>query len=313
MKLAFTVFMFLTLHSSSGTSLGSGSGSIGSYPLPLVETEVLLTKWLQQEKYSVSSNALSNGEIVLHGTTTGKSITISIRPHSPLATEIELLKTSEIDDAAVIRPSWESYLARTEKPEKNERVATIPERVRSLAAAVVCINSSQAVESKLNFTGFLIDKSGAIITIAHDLEKLLDFKLNFSGGVITEGLVLKRDTAKDLSVIKSNHEVYSNFFSLEEGRSKLHYGERIYMLCCSSTGKIQIQPGTIDKPKATVNDQTLLQVKLENVFLGSSGSPVVDENGRLVGVVKGRYRGTVSQGFLIPFDTVRSFVGMGKK
>lgn len=313
MKLAFSVLMILIIHCYMGTSFGSGTGGIGTYPLPAIETESLLTKWLQQEKYSVASNVLDHGEILLHGVKTGKLIRISIRPHSPLATEIELQETTGIEDLVAVRSSWELFLARTKKTEKTERVTTIPERVRSLADAVVCINSPPADERKINFTGFLIDRKGAIITIAHDFEKLSDFKLHFSGGVVTEGHVLKRNTAKDLSVIKSDHLERSNFFSLKEGRSKLHFGERIYMLCCNNTGTIQIQSGTVEKPKAMVNSQTLFQVKLENVFLGSSGSPVVDENGRLVGVVKGRYRGTESRGFLIPIDTVRSFVGMGKK
>ncbi|MDD2734860.1 MAG: serine protease [Desulfuromonadaceae bacterium] len=311
MKLAFSVIMILIIHCCMGTSFGSGTGGIGTYPLPAIETESLLTKWLQQEKYSVASDVLAHGEILLHGVKVGKLIRISIRPHSPLATEIELIETTGMEDVPAFRSSWELFLAKAEKT--GSVTKKVPERIRLLADAVVCINSPQADEKKLNFTGFLIDKRGTIITIAHDLEKLIDFKLKFSGGEVTEGLVLKRDTAKDLSLIKSDHLEYSNFFFLKEGRSKLHFGERIYMLCCNNTGAIQIQSGTVDKPKAIVNSQTLFQVKLQNIFLGSSGSPVVDENGRFIGVVKGRYRGTESRGFLIPFDTVRSFVEMGKK
>jgi serine protease Do len=41
---------------------------------------------------------------------------------------------------------------------------------------------------------------------------------------------------------------------------------------------------------------------------GSSGSPVFDANGRLVGIVKGRYRGTNSIGFVIPLETITSFM-----
>ena len=312
MKLVLSVLTFLILHCSCGTTLGGVADSIGSYPLPIVEAEILLTKWLQLQKYSVSSNTLTNGEIVLRGTTTGKSIGISIRPHSPLATDIELLVTTGMEDVAAVRSSWELFLARAEKPVKSESIATYPERIRSLTNAVVCINSPPTDERKLNFTGFLIDRKGTIITIAHDFEKNRDFKLNFSGGEVTEGRVIKGSTAKDLSVIKSDFRGGSNFFSLKEGKSKLHFGERIYMLYCSGSGTIEIQSGMVDKPQAKVDSQTLLQVTFENVFPGSSGSPVVDENGRIVGVVKGRYRGTVSQGFLIPFSTVRSFVGVRK-
>jgi serine protease Do len=41
---------------------------------------------------------------------------------------------------------------------------------------------------------------------------------------------------------------------------------------------------------------------------GSSGSPFFDAQGRLAAVVKGRYRGTDSIGFLIPFETLLRFL-----
>jgi serine protease Do len=41
---------------------------------------------------------------------------------------------------------------------------------------------------------------------------------------------------------------------------------------------------------------------------GSSGGPVFDGDGRLVGVVKGRYRGTESKGFVIPARTIVDFL-----
>jgi len=41
---------------------------------------------------------------------------------------------------------------------------------------------------------------------------------------------------------------------------------------------------------------------------GSSGSPVFDEHGNLAAIVTGRYRGTDSVGFLIPFETLMEFL-----
>jgi len=41
---------------------------------------------------------------------------------------------------------------------------------------------------------------------------------------------------------------------------------------------------------------------------GCSGSPVFDGQGRFVSVVKGRYRGTETIGFLIPRATVLEFL-----
>lgn len=309
MKLVISFGIILMLLIFRGNTFGISGISIGSYTIPLFETEVLFSRWLQQEKYSVASNVIANGEVVLQGVTAGKQVKVLLRPHSSLATEIDLLETSSMEDVSALRKSWESFLARSGQT----RGIEIPEPIRSLADAVVCISDTPADRKKMNFTGFLIDQGGTVLTIAHDVDEIQDFKLHFSGGKAVDGRVVKSNAAKDLSIIESNYRGNNKFFSLKEGRSRLNFGDRIFMLCCNSAGSVQIQSGTIDKPKATVSGQTLLQVKLEHVFFGSSGSPVVDENGRLIGVVKGRFRGADSRGFLVPLDTVRSFVGLGKK
>ena len=51
----------------------------------------------------------------------------------------------------------------------------------------------------------------------------------------------------------------------------------------------------------------LWQVTMETLP-GSSGSPVFDTAGRLVAMVRGRYRGTESVGFLTPWDTMKEFL-----
>ena len=79
------------------------------------------------------------------------------------------------------------------------------------------------------------------------------------------------------------------------------------MLTCDN-GRVQIQAGKVDKPQAIVNGQPLWQVTLKQVFFGTSGSPVLDAGGRLAGVVKGRFKGEDSRGFLSPVDTINAFM-----
>jgi serine protease Do len=292
-----------------GISFGSAKAGIGSYPLPLAESEALITRWLQQKNFSVVADSSASGDIVLSGTAAGKVIRISLRSHSPLSTDIDLLETTGKESLAAVRSSWESFLAKAGQESGSE----IPARIKSLADAVVCINSLPAEEHNMNFSGFFIDQQGTVLTIAHDIKDLKAFRLLFPGGKFGEGRMEKSDAAKDLSIIQSDHRGYSKYLPLKDGLSQLRLGDRVYMLCCSKNGSVQIQSGTVDKPKANVDGQALWQVHLEQVFFGSSGSPVVDANGRLVGVVKGRFRGADSRGFLIPVDTARSFVGMEKK
>jgi serine protease Do len=65
-------------------------------------------------------------------------------------------------------------------------------------------------------------------------------------------------------------------------------------------------PGSFTDPKR-VEDLILWQVQMK-IYPGSSGSPVFDGMGKLVGIVTGRYRGTDSVGFLIPFGTLMEFL-----
>jgi serine protease Do len=73
------------------------------------------------------------------------------------------------------------------------------------------------------------------------------------------------------------------------------------------TGEKRIFSGAISAPLRKVSDLPLWQVDMETLP-GCSGSPVFDGRGMFVSVVKGRYRGTETIGFLIPRATVLEFL-----
>ena len=84
-------------------------------------------------------------------------------------------------------------------------------------------------------------------------------------------------------------------------------GDRVYSIGCPNNLNGLVFQGTVNSPPRLVNNQLLWQVNMET-HPGSSGSPVFDGNGKFFGVVKGRYRGTDTIGFLIPFKTVNRFL-----
>jgi serine protease Do len=84
-------------------------------------------------------------------------------------------------------------------------------------------------------------------------------------------------------------------------------GERVFSVGCPVNLFGTVFPGIINGPPRRVKEQTYWQVNME-IHPGSSGSPVFDVQGNLVGIVKGRYRGTNSIGFLIPLETIITFV-----
>ena len=119
-------------------------------------------------------------------------------------------------------------------------------------------------------------------------------------------MVLKADHHWDLALVKVGLESQSHI-SLQKGRNLLSVGERIYTVGCPVNLRGTVFPGVVNGPPRRVDDQIYWQVAMK-IHPGSSGSPVFDAQGNLVALVKGRFRGTDSLGFLIPFETIVEFL-----
>ena len=87
----------------------------------------------------------------------------------------------------------------------------------------------------------------------------------------------------------------------------LQNGDRLFAITCPNGGVATIEPGFLDGPSRRVDGIPLWQVRM-HIAPGSSGSPVFDSRGRITAVVKGRFRGTDSVGFLIPFEIILQFL-----
>jgi serine protease Do len=95
--------------------------------------------------------------------------------------------------------------------------------------------------------------------------------------------------------------------SLQDGRYLLRNGEPLFAVTCPVNNISGIQPGFLDGPPRRVQGLPLWQVRM-HIAHGSSGSPVFDAQGRLAAIITGRFRGTDSIGFLIPFETLLHFL-----
>jgi serine protease Do len=121
-----------------------------------------------------------------------------------------------------------------------------------------------------------------------------------------EAKLLFRDPHADLSILQIALKT-KTAIRLFEGRNLLGMGETIYSVGCPVKLRGTVYAGTINSPPRRMNDLPLWQVSME-IYHGSSGSPVFDENGKIVAMVKGRYRGTTTTGFLIPMETIFKFL-----
>lgn len=279
---------------------------LGVYPVPVTETEAFIASWFKEAGFTVSLESADTGKNRLKADKGGKTILIGIRPQSPMDSLVEVYgmdgKQPVING---LKASLESYILSLNN--KNGVVpGNVPGKVQSRNKSVVCLRASAKGEP-VRFSGFIIDRLGYIIATAHDLDVVHSIITNEDGGVELKGKVVKRDAVRDLTLIKVN-KIFDAVVSVKEGRSRLKAGDKVYSIGCPQSLQRMVRAGVVDGPPALVNGQLLWQVNME-VLPGSSGSPVFDQEGRLVGVVKGRYRGTESRGFVIPLDTILDFIG----
>ena len=303
----FFLFFFVVMLTSG---YAADSVPYRSYSIPIGELKHILINWLDQSGLDVIEEEPEIGKIELQFQHNGRPLIIGLNPESALATRMtisggetdpEFLKFEE-ELCAFIN----SYIGPNQKDNMSaDPDPSIPEVIYSKIGSAVCINTSiNGMNSQ--FSGFVIDYEGTIICTAHDLKKYKIIKITDQDGKMYLGKVVKLDLTKDLALIQSQLKPRT-FISLFEGKEYLKKREQIYATGCPMNKLGRIIIGRVTKPPVKANQLHYWQVSLET-SPGSSGSPVFDEKGALVGMVKGRFRGTNTIGFLIPISRIKAFI-----
>ena len=131
-------------------------------------------------------------------------------------------------------------------------------------------------------------------------------KILLPDGEEVSGTVIKSDFDKDLSLIQVSGMVHSTI-SVKRSRTLIDNAERVFTIGCPNNSTTEIHSGLIDGSLRKSNSSYLWQAQIKTLP-GSSGSPAFDEDGNLIGIVKGNYRGSDSIGFIITMTTIIDFL-----
>jgi serine protease Do len=278
-------------------------------PLPQAEARETIQAWLKSNGFHpnlAGGNVYDDGGILLNSSSNETKWSIRLHPHSALATRVEARLQAE-EEGGRFDALWgyvDAYLAnRQGSAETGTR--HIPAPVDSARRAAVCIQAErQGTTFKLS--GFAIDHQGLIASTAHDLKLGQTVTVTLTNGVKTDGRVVRLDADLDLSLIQVP-ERFPTVVVLSDGRYLPLANDTLFACGCPEAAMQGVQSGSLYGPPRRVAGQLLWQVQM-HIEPGSSGSPVFDEAGRLVAVVKGRYRGANHIGFLIPYGTLLEFL-----
>ena len=278
--------------------------------LPMVEAEGVLSRWLIDSGFEVFRNSLGIGQVQLSAFKGKEKWEILLKTHSPLASHILAKYTlQEQFDQTKVEVLW-AYLDDYLRGPLPTRVGGMPDQevpalVLSQRKSVVCVKA-RAEGDPIQFSGFIIDREGFILSTAHDLKDVRTITIFQQGGEELQGDLIHLDPVRDLSLIQVPFH-FNSSVRFAEGKNRIKIGEKIYLIGCPLNQPKAIASGTIDGPLRQVSHLPLWQMKME-ILPGNSGSPVFNGAGDLIGVVKGRYRGTDEVGFMIPLDTITEFL-----
>jgi serine protease Do len=302
--------LMLTLAAAVPIEAVTSDATENWFAMPMTELEEVVTDWLDRngyQTYRVSPTYQKFDQTLkLVGEKAGSELYITLTPQSPLATSIgiDYENPRDVRQAEALQRHLQGYIGLP-----NERSQSlnpvIPDVVRSHMHAVVCIYANHGHED-IQLSGFIIDSNGWIVCTAHDLNPRQAVSVLLYNDREVSGQVKKLDTARDLALIQTRSPLPDSI-SLRNGRYLLRNGDGLFAVTCPNSGTNGIHHGILDGPPRRVNGLPLWQARI-HIDPGSSGSPVFDGHGRLTAIVKGRYRGTNSIGFLIPFETLLHFL-----
>lgn len=306
MRVRFFLIILLPFFLISLPILGNTDILKKLYPLPIVEVEKILCQWLSDSGFEVTRTSLEGSRVQLKGIKENETRELTLTPYSPLASFIQprfFFKNQPTQER--VAELW-AYLEDYLKGDEKGRMAIseeVPARVKSQMESIVCINVNVRGE-EIQFTGFIVDRRGLVVSTAHDLKGVQEATIILANGQEKRGTLMKIDPHRDLTLIDIHSKLNSSI-SLARVRGPLRNGEKVYSIGCPGNHR-KFLSGTIEGPLILVNHLPLWQAKME-IQPGSSGSPVFDGEGNLVAVVKGRFRGGNSTGFLIPLPTILEF------
>jgi S1-C subfamily serine protease len=190
------------------------------------------------------------------------------------------------------------------------------ERAKPSVALVTVYDSAGHVLA--TGTGFCVSQDGRFITNVHVVEHAAHATLTMADGrVVAVSGLLDQDPAADIAVLQA---AGGAFPALDLGDSRaLMTGQEVVVVgspeglsTTLSTGIVAaIRDGGVTDPGAPVQSASYASWRIQitaPVSPGSSGSPVLTRDGRVVGVAVGGFRSGQNLNFCVPIELARALL-----
>lgn len=186
-------------------------------------------------------------------------------------------------------------------------LGSIEDAVQDPAIVFETVSLSVCTVTTARGTGTaFVDDQGRIVTAAHVVEDIVSLEIRDSkGNRLTPLRLIALDQAKDVAII-SIKENLPRLPAASSATTKV--GSRVYVIGSPLGLELSITEGIISA-KRKIADVGHLQISAA-ISPGSSGSPVVNSKGQLLGMVVTRLEAGDSLGFALSTDEIGSVTGV---
>lgn len=178
------------------------------------------------------------------------------------------------------------------------------EAVRERTRSMVCVRAVVPT-GNLVASGFVIAPGNRVVTTAHGLEQVESLQLVTSDGREIAATVLRRDEKADLALLAiADVELPSVLLGSVDG---LAPGDAVTTIGCPLGLEFSVSRGVVSALRKTEHGYPLIQTDVP-VNPGSSGGALLDEQGRVVGIIKAAVAGADRIHFALPVELARRLV-----
>ncbi|MBF0439633.1 MAG: serine protease, partial [Magnetococcales bacterium] len=163
---------------------------------------------------------------------------------------------------------------------------------------IVCIRSILKDGSVLLGSGFFITKD-TIASVAHQIKNAKKITVTLHDGNQSTVFPLLIHEEWDISILKTPPTQNAGLALATNSLPTL--GEEAFTIGCPLEQGHTLSKGVITNPKVTIEEKVLVQSDLA-INNGNSGGPLLNAQGKVIGVIMGSWKDGVNLNFAVPVE-----------
>lgn len=255
----------------------------------------------------------------LQETTHRSTAALPTRQETPILTlwnrfRINALIAASVAILAVFSTLWVSgYYSAIDKTTSNfsalrREMNSVKQNVHAQNAVIRSINSEQANQAfapgQFGATGFVVAPEGYVVTNYHVIRDADSVHLYHANGETYRAQVVYTDPDTDIALLHINDTTFRRLrqtpYTFKESDAEL--GEEVFTLGFPRDEPVYGQ-GYLSSRTGYLGDTTAYQISIP-LNPGNSGGPLLDYNGNVIGIIRGKQTGLDGASFAIKTDAL---------